>query len=170
MEKDPNYKEIKRTKEIRDRETIEVILKKCDVCRIALNAGDGQAPYIVPLNFGYEYSDGLTFWFHCARKGRKLDLIAGGSVCGFEMDTDHELRTSDDTSCEYGMNYSSLIGEGCISIADGSEKMHGLELIMAHYGGEGLPFDEAVVSKTCVLRLDVTDICGKRLQWVFSKK
>jgi len=173
MEEDPNYKTIKRTEKlrVRDRETVEEILKNCDVCRIALNAGGGQAPYIVPMNFGYEYDDdGLILWIHCAKKGRKLDLIAENPLAGLEMDTDHELRTSEATSCEYGMNYSSLIGEGRISVADESEKMHGLECIMAHYGGGGLPFDQAVVAKTCVLRLDVTDISGKRLQWVFAKK
>ena len=50
------------------------IIKKCDVCRIALNDEDGF-PYIVPMNFGMDVQDGqLYLYFHCATEGKKLDL------------------------------------------------------------------------------------------------
>ena len=43
-------------REIKDFGKIVEIIKKCDVCRIAMN--DGDFPYIVPLNFGTEVKDG----------------------------------------------------------------------------------------------------------------
>ena len=37
---------------------------------------DEPYPYIVPLNFGYTFDDDLVFYFHCAKAGYKLDLLA----------------------------------------------------------------------------------------------
>ena len=51
-------------------EIIEII-KKCDVCRIALN--DKEFPYIVPLNFGLDIQgDQVFLYFHAAMKGKKF--------------------------------------------------------------------------------------------------
>lgn len=37
---------------------------------------DGLNPYIIPLNYGYTYEDGkLVIYFHCAKEGRKLDIL-----------------------------------------------------------------------------------------------
>lgn len=45
----------RRDREIKEFDRIVEIVKKCDVCRIAVN--DGEFPYIVPLNFGTEVKD-----------------------------------------------------------------------------------------------------------------
>ena len=34
-----------------------------------------DSPYVVPLNFGYDWEDKLVFYFHCAHEGYKLDLL-----------------------------------------------------------------------------------------------
>ena len=68
---------------------IESIIKKADVCRIALV--DGNRPYIIPMNFGYEKSKPSKIYFHCASDGRKLDLIRKNNNACFEMDTDHKI-------------------------------------------------------------------------------
>ena len=39
----------RKDREITDTQDILEVIKKCDVCRIALH--DGDYPYIVPLNF-----------------------------------------------------------------------------------------------------------------------
>ena len=65
----------KKNKEITDIDEIEGIIKKATCCRIGLV--DGDEPYIVPLNFGYENS---TLYFHGASEGRKIDLIKDNKV------------------------------------------------------------------------------------------
>ncbi|MDR0596083.1 MAG: pyridoxamine 5'-phosphate oxidase family protein [Clostridiales Family XIII bacterium] len=162
----------KADREVKSVSDIRGVLDRCDACRIGL--ATGGAPYIVPLNFGFELVEGepgaaakLTLWFHCATEGRKLDLIEaggeGGSDAGFEMDTDHELVVGK-SSCDFSMKYKSVIGTGVIRrAADEEEKLHGLKAIMAHYGGDGLPFSEAVLARTCVLRLDASEFACKRL-------
>jgi nitroimidazol reductase NimA-like FMN-containing flavoprotein (pyridoxamine 5'-phosphate oxidase superfamily) len=154
----------KQNREVKSAEEILSIIERCDACRIALPTG--AAPYIVPLNFGYEYAAAgtLTLWFHCAKEGRKLDLIKDGCEAGFEMDTDHELKPGVG-ACEYSMNYASVIGSGMIApVTDDAERLRGLDRIMEHYGGAGKPYDETDLSLTCVLRLDVTEYACKRLK------
>ena len=48
----------RKDREVTDFEELIAIMKKCDVCRIALN--DGGYPYILPLNFGLAVKDGRT--------------------------------------------------------------------------------------------------------------
>jgi nitroimidazol reductase NimA-like FMN-containing flavoprotein (pyridoxamine 5'-phosphate oxidase superfamily) len=151
-------------REVTSFDEIREIIERCDVCRIALNA-EG-APYIVPLNFGFEFRQGerLTLWFHGAVEGRKLDLIGAGTDAGFEMDTDHELLTGE-KACDYSMNFASVIGHGRISkVTDDAERLHGLEILMKHYGGEELPFDESLLPRTCVLKLEAENYTCKRLK------
>ena len=44
------------------------VMKRCDVCRLALNDEDGY-PYLLPLNFGMEETDGrVTLYFQKKEK------------------------------------------------------------------------------------------------------
>ena len=49
----------RKDREITDFNEIIEIIKKCDVCRIALN--DEDFPYIVPLNFGLDIQGEQVF-------------------------------------------------------------------------------------------------------------
>ena len=42
----------RKDREITDKQDILEVMRKCDVCRIALHNGD--YPYVVPLNFGLQ--------------------------------------------------------------------------------------------------------------------
>ena len=69
------------------------------VCRLGL--WDGREVYVVPLNFGYEEKNGsLSLFFHCAREGRKLDILQNRPEVSFEMDGDHVLLEGD-APCRY---------------------------------------------------------------------
>ena len=55
-------------REIIDEQELLQVISECDVCRLALN--DEEVPYILPLNFGEEVSDGrLYLYFHGAAEG-----------------------------------------------------------------------------------------------------
>lgn len=75
----------KSDREIRDYNEILRLLDECQTIRLALH--DEPYPYVVPLSYGWEDRDGKLFvYFHCAKEGKKLDLIAkNGNVC-FEAD------------------------------------------------------------------------------------
>ena len=151
----------RKDRELTSRSDIEEILEKADCCRLALNTG--AAPYIVPLNYGYEYADSLVLYFHSANAGRKLDLIRKNNSAGFEIDCRHELETAENC-CDWSMKYSSIIGSGIIDFVNDAEaKVKGLDLLMRHYGFKGeTAYPPAMLSKTTVLRMQVAELSAKR--------
>lgn len=137
------------------------IVQNCDVCRIALC--DGEMPYIVTMNFGFEFAGTeLILYFHCANEGKKLDLIRkNGKVC-FEMDWGHRLFVSD-IACKCSMGYESVVGFGQIEILpDREEKRRGLLSIMKKYSPENeYSFPDPMVDGVTVLKLTVGEYQAK---------
>ena len=154
----------RKDREIRDRAGLEAIVAKADSCRLAFAAG-GE-PYIVALNYGYDWPEGdsfPTFYFHCAREGRKLDLMRASPRVCLQADCDHEL-VGGPAPCDWGMKYASIVGYGILrELQDSAERQAALKAIMRKYGwkGEG-SFKESVLGTTTVLELRVTELTGKR--------
>ena len=63
----------RREKEITDIKSIEKIMFKAKVCRLALT--QDNTPYIVPVCFGY---NSKVIYFHSAKEGKKIDIIRKG--------------------------------------------------------------------------------------------
>lgn len=153
-------------REVSDIGAIEEIINTADVCRIAF--ADNNTPYIVTMNFGYTNDPEQRLFLHCANEGRKLEMIRKNKFVCFEMDIDHKIyvRPGKDGSkgCNWGMKYRSVVGYGNISIITETEaKKTGLDFIMRHYGDENeYVYDEKVLANTTVLRLDITEITGKK--------
>src|SRR5699024_8115667 len=129
------------------------VIARCKVLRLALNV-PGGAPYIVPMNFGWEAADGMpVFYLHCAREGRKLDLLRLDARVGFALDGAHALKRGD-VPCAYSCFYESVVGTGRVEFIDGAEeKARALERIMAQQVGEALPVSPAQAQSVTVLRL-----------------
>lgn len=136
------------------------IIKKCDVCRLAIN--DGDYPYIVPMNFGLDIQGEQAFlYFHCATKGTKLDLLSKDNHVTFEMDCDHNFILYEERmSCTMG--YASVIGHGTVEIVPEEEKFSALKILMRRYHAEDFSFNLDMMKVTTVLKLTVTDMVGKR--------
>jgi nitroimidazol reductase NimA-like FMN-containing flavoprotein (pyridoxamine 5'-phosphate oxidase superfamily) len=138
------------------------ILKACKVCRLGM--AHNNAPYIVPLNFGYEYENGVvTLYFHSAREGKKIDILKNNSRVCFEMDGGHSLIEGD-TACGYGYAYESLVGFGDVEfLEDPGEKRRALNLLMKHQSGrDGFVFDDDQLNRTAVYKIKVDAFTGKR--------
>lgn len=144
--------------EIQSREEIIGIIAKAPVCRLGL-CGE-NVPYVVPLNFGYR--DGCLF-LHCAKEGRKMDMIRANPRVCFEMDTDVEVIQAEQP-CDWGMRFASVIGFGTASVLeDPEEKTRGLDAIMEHYSsGLPQPYPESYLKQTAVIRIEVEEMTGKR--------
>ncbi|MDR1953948.1 MAG: pyridoxamine 5'-phosphate oxidase family protein [Clostridiales Family XIII bacterium] len=154
----------KADREVKNADELKAILEKCDVCRLGLAADD--VPYIVPMNFGYEYTDGnLTLYFHCAGEGKKLDILTQNPQVCFEMDCSHELKKSD-RPCGYSMNYESIIGNGVAEIChERDEKIYGLTRLMEKYSdARTFEFPERELERVTVVRVAATSFTGKRLK------
>ena len=146
-------------REVTDRNAIIAIMKKCDVCRIALN--DEGYPYILPLNFGMEVKDGIIeLYFHGAMSGTKYDLIKKDNRASFEMDCGHRLVTEVESgNCT--MEYESVIGRGHIEILSDVEKEDALHILMKQYHKEEFSYNKAVMKETQVFKLVVEKVTGK---------
>lgn len=147
-------------REIADIHIIEEYISRADVCRIAL--ADGNIPYIVTMNFGYTGNPENKLFFHCAREGRKMDMIRKNNYVCFEMDIDHQLYPGRN-GCDWGMMYSSVVGYGNISIiTDNEAKRKGFDCILKHYGGnKDNSYDEKMLDRTVLLQLDIIEMTGK---------
>jgi nitroimidazol reductase NimA-like FMN-containing flavoprotein (pyridoxamine 5'-phosphate oxidase superfamily) len=140
---------------------MEQVISKADVCRIAL--ADNNIPYIVTMNFGYSGGENACFYFHCAREGRKLDMIRKNNYVCFELDTDHQISEGE-KGCDWGMTFSSIVGYGYISILeDRDSRNEALDTIMSHYSDrKTFSYDERVFDTTTILRLDISGMTAKR--------
>lgn len=151
----------KSDREITEYQELLDVIRKCDICRIAVNTGD--YPYLIPLNFGMEQTEGqLYFYFHSATEGRKLDLFRKDCRVGFEMDCGCRLETDyEKSNCT--MRYECVIGTGTIEILPDSEKRHGLSVLLSHYPiRPEFQIDERLLLITAVYRLRVESMTGKR--------
>jgi len=147
----------RKDKEIADIGEIEGIIKRAGICRLGLV--DGDEPYIIPLNFGYE---NRALYFHWALKGRKLELIRKNSKVCFEIDTDVEI-VNVETPCHSVVKYRSVIGVGrAYILEDDEEKSHGLNLITKQYTKGDFSFPKSELEKTLVVRVDIESVTGKK--------
>lgn len=151
----------RKDREVTDESAINDIIEACDCCRLGIK--DGNSVYIVPLNFGYRYANGKgTFYFHCAREGKKLSLLKHSSAVGFELDTNHQV-VGGEKGCDFTFLYSSVIGKGIVNaVEEPEEKKNALALIVSHYGGpSGSRFTDQEAQSVAILRLDVLKMTAK---------
>jgi len=152
----------RKDKEIQDSKIIEEILNKSLICRIALF--DEEYPYIVPMNYGYHNQ---SLYFHCALKGKKIDLINKNNKVAFEIEYFHEIIKKE-LSCDWSTKYRSLMGTGSIEIlTDSDEKRKGLDILMQQHGREVNTYDEKSLKRVVVLKLSIKELSAKQSgDWV----
>ncbi len=150
----------------KDREVTELkeILSIIDSCEIIrLGFADGEFPYIVPLNFGYEVEDDqLIFYVHGAKAGRKYELMQKNACCSFEMD--HPLMLELLYECkDVTMRYESVMGTAAVTLLEGDEKERALDLMMArHPQTRDFAYNRNAIPSTAVAKLTVLTVVGKR--------
>lgn len=147
----------KAEREIKDLGEIERVIQSAEVCRLAM-IDDGE-PYIVPLNFGYRNG---RFYFHCAREGRKLDVLKANPRVCFELEGEAELVRGE-RACQWSTRFESVIGWGRAEVVtDPQGVKEGLQALMDHYSPGTGDFDPHSLSLTAVIRVEVERMTGKR--------
>lgn len=142
-------------------ETSEIIkiIEKCAVMRLGMCSGN--KPYVVPLNFGYEYDNGFVFYFHCAHEGKKLDMISENPNVFIELDCSHSLAESG-KACGHGYCYESVTAEGtAVTVTEAEEKKKALSLLMKRQTGKDFEFTEAETNTVTIVKITVSGIVGK---------
>ena len=150
----------RRELEVTDPAKIREILDKAMIVHIGMV--DGDEPYVVPMNYGYTMEgEGLTLYLHCAHRGKKLDMIQANPNVFIEMDCNW-TPFAGEKPCQYGLSYSSLMGQGKATLVeDVEEKMQAMTILMKTQTGKDFTFNERLVSIVTVIRIDVTEYTAK---------
>jgi len=147
----------KKEKEITDPAAMESIIRRSMVCRLAM--AEDNRPYVVPLCFGYR---DRTLYFHCAREGKKTDILRKNPRVCVEFDIDPELVTAAE-ACKFDLKFRSVIGFGrAYLLEDPEERRQGLEAIMRHYAGKSFSYPDEIVGKTTVIKVEIESLTGKQ--------
>ena len=146
---------------VTDDEKIQAIIEKAKIVHIGMI--DDNRPYVVPMQYGFVSAEGkLTLYVHCAKEGRKLDIIKKNPHVFIELETDVALVSGGDIPCKYGSAYASVMGDGiAILVEDVQEKILGLQLLMTAQTGRAFEITAQMTESVAVLRLDVPHISAK---------
>lgn len=146
-------------REITDRAELDAVLQKATVVQLAMV--DEGSPYVVPMNFGF--ADGLLY-LHCAKQGRKVDVLRRNPRVCFNLFTDEAIVPPATTAgCNFTSRYRSITGQGRVEFVEGDDaKRKALDIILAHYASGPFSYDPTAVEKTCVLRVVVESMTGKK--------
>ncbi len=145
-------------KEITDRLLMDWVIRQAIVCRLGLSQGDRA--YIVPLSFGY---DGRCIYFHTAREGRKLDMLAANPHVCFELEHDIRVLPHLSRACAWSMSFYSVMGTGVVrEVTEPDEKVAALQAIMAHYSPQVWEVSAGDAQTVRVWRLDIEEMTGKQ--------
>lgn len=148
-------------KAVKDIDTIKNIISKCQVVRVAMCKDD--VPYLVPLNYGYEFKDGeLILYCHCTNKGKKLDILDENPNVFIEIDNEKDVIAGN-TPCKFGLEYFSIMSPGKVEfIHNIYDKIHGLNKIMEHYTSKDKnDFKNEALNKILLLKITCTNLSAK---------
>jgi len=151
----------RKEKEIKDIKEIEEIIRKAGVCRLGLAVDN--TPYVVPVNFGYDAGENCLY-IHCAKEGRKLDMIKQNNTVCIEMDIDMEISGSENEACKCSTAYRSVIGYGtAFIIEDFDQKKKALDVIMSHYSSAAsFEYGKKSVENVGIIKIAITHLNGKK--------
>lgn len=142
-------------RQVTDPEAIDAIMRAGEVLYLAMT--DGGAPYVVPVNYGW---DGHAVWIHCAEEGLKLDIIAADPRVSFAVAG--EARVVPGKACGWTTTFRSVVGFGTAKVVTGEEeRLRGLAEVVSHYSHAPETIAARQAKGCAVLRIDVESMTGK---------
>jgi len=156
----PKYHMHKKEREVKNTNTLNEILKNGKYTIISMCRN--SEPYIVTLNYGFDESK-QTLYFHCAKKGLKIDFIKSNPrVCATVIE-DRGYKMGE---CEHA--YRTIVFWGNMSvIEDLNDKKHGMNVLLHHLEENPDPLkkrllkDDDAYRKVGMLKLEIQEITGK---------
>lgn len=157
---------------VKDRELL------CDMldlsCYLTLALHDTPYPYIVPMNFGYDWEDGQekpTFYLHMATQGYRLSLIEKDPHVALNVSVFHD-RFGKTAYRNENHDYRSVNAFGrIVEIEDEQEAIHALGKICVQSGRPNvvrIPQGERVRMR--LFKVEVDQITGKAQYPISSKE
>lgn len=125
---------------------------------VAFNA---EEPYAVPLDFSRVDS---SIYVHCAPKGRKMDIMAkNNEVFLLFVNYKGTFCHTPGVACGISTRFTSVMARGVAALVDdAAEKEKAFYKMLDKHNIDRLPMPEAAVNKTCVFKVDILEMSGKR--------
>ncbi len=138
---------------------LEEIIKKCDVCYLAMVDEDGN-PYVIPMNFGYHED---TIYLHSSRQGRKIDILKNNPNVCISFSVDHKLNyVNEEVACSWSMKYKSVLVFGKVEfIYDLDAKREALNHIMANYSERKFTYNDPAVKDVQPFKVEIDKMDGR---------
>jgi hypothetical protein len=138
---------------------LEAIIKACQYCSLSMVDPEGK-PYVLHMNFGLKEDH---IYFHCARKGRKIDILENNPEVCLAFSTAHDLRyVNEEVGCSWGMRYKSVLVYGKVEFVDDyDEKVKALEIIMSQYSDREFSFNKPAVDEVRIFRVKAEKMDGR---------
>ena len=122
----------------------------------------GSKPYLVTINHSFD-KEGMCLYFHCARKGKKVDFLkANPRVWGQVMKDDGYIEGE----CDYA--YKTVMFSGTTEfVTDLEEKRRALDLMIDKLekedpvGRKARSLTKEKLEKTLICRIRVLGLSGK---------
>lgn len=148
-----------KNRSLASQQEIDEIIKKCQVCHIAMADAKG-IPYVIPMNFGYR--DGVIY-LHSSRHGKKIDILKSNPKICIAFSTDYHLRYQhEDVACSYSMKYRSVLAHGSVEfVEDNEEKKRHLDIVMAQYSTREFKFNPPALREVCCYKVVVEKFEGR---------
>ncbi len=124
--------------------------------------GDNDYPYGSPMNHFYNEDDGMIY-FHCGKKGHRLDAIGKHDKASFCVYDSGFCRDG-----EWALNVKSVIVFGRIAVIDDMDEIADITSRLSRKFTQDEEYIrreiETYGSGTLLLRLSPEHICGKLVQ------
>lgn len=148
-----------RTSFIIDKEEIEDIINRCDVCFVGITEADGT-PYVIPMNFGYSNGEIIL---HSAPEGKHQKLLELSNRVCVTFCSDRKLvYQHPDVACSYSMLAKSVVCKGSVSfIEDMAEKELALNLTMKNYTDRPFKYSKPALINVKVWRVKIDEMTAK---------
>lgn len=144
---------------IEERELIDQIITKNQVCYVGMIDLDGQ-PYVIPMNFGYK--DDIIY-LHSAQEGQSVKSLERNPKVCITFCTEPLLTyQNEDVACSYRMKGSSVICRGKVVFEeDFEEKVKILDVIMKQYTNRTFTYSVPAVNNVRIWKVEIEDISTK---------
>jgi len=148
-----------RSRTIDKKEEIIEIIRKCQVCHVAMVDNEGK-PYLIPMNFGFDQD---VVYLHSSRIGKKIDILKNNPNVCINFTTDHVLRyQAEKVACSWSMKYRSVLVYGKIEfIEETEEKIAHLDQVMKKYTPGEFKYNPPSLREVCCWKVVVEKYEGR---------
>lgn len=154
----------RKEKSIESQDEMIAIIKSAKYVTLAMSLNN--EPYIATLSHGYDREKNCIY-FHCAREGKKIDILSENNVVWGQALEDHGYI---DGSCDHLFATTQFKGRVTF-IDDIKEKMHALSVMIRQLESDPQKvteeqITEESVEKVNIGRIDIEDMSGKKAKEV----